>query len=195
MSEVIANLKHHEYAEKVGPAYNQLVINVTGPFSDLFVLLDKEFLLLSSAMDEPDITVNKDEWDVFHFLFCRGIKTFRSIHALIQSGCDQDAMALLRNLVETFLTTKFIAGKDTQNRAQRFRDFVIIEKYRNMASYRDAGFPDFDKHFPKGQVEKIEQEMKTYTDKYQIKYSATLNWANMSPYKMASQPEVDMLHD
>lgn len=195
MSEVIANLVHHEYAERVGPAYDQLTLNAVKSLTDLFVLLDKQLLLLSSALDGPTIALNKDDWDVFHFLFCRGIKTFRSIRVLLGAGCDQDAMALLRNLVETFLTTKFIAGADTKNRAQRFRDFAIVERYRNMLSYRDARFADFDKLFPNGQVEKVELEMKTYTDKYQVKYSPTLSWSNMSPYKMASQPEVDMLHD
>jgi hypothetical protein len=195
MAIVIPNKKHHDYADKMGPLLSSHAATLKGPFSDTFVVMDKTFLLLSSGMDDPKLTKNEKEWDVFHFLFTRGMKTFRSITNLLETGFEQDAIALVRNLIETVLTAKYIAAEETASRCERFRDFSAIEKYRNMSGYRDANFKDFKQQFPDKEVVARTQEKEAYEAKYKVKYHPGITWSNLNPFQMANSSGVNMQHD
>lgn len=184
---------YHLESEELQKVYSSLITRLSPLLPDLLIFMDKAFFLLASALENPRITQNKDVRDVLHILLARGMKSHRSIRVLIADGLEQDAMAILRNLVETAITIKYIATDPTGRLAQRFRDYQNVERYKNMEKNRKVD-PTW---LPPGGAPVValtEEQYDAFKKRYQVK--KVKNWHGLSGIEeLASLPEVGMEKD
>ncbi len=136
---------------------------------DALLVMGESFFLISSQLDEPEIIDNRQYMEVTHFLLSKGMKTFWAIRCTIMAGCDQDAMALSRNLLETEATFEFLtrSREHLSDRMDRFKNYEHIERTKNANKNRAAGYeptvrPDLLKTAEARRPELIEKYGESY---------------------------------
>ncbi len=164
------NQEAHSHADKHKDAVNGVLgkINDDDRIRDTILVMDQSFFLISSQLDEPDIQANRQHMEVTHFLLSRGMKTFWSVRCLIMAGCDQDAMALSRNLCETETTLEYLTTMTpTEELMDRFKQYEYIERTKSANRHRQAGAePTVQHHLLREAEEKRVELVGGYTDQY-----------------------------
>ena len=192
-------------AEKIEGEYNR---GLSAPIAtdlrkSLAVLTSRTFTLLSAFIArKPKINQNHAHELVFHYLLARGMKTYRSITILWQSGNEQDAMALLRNLLETVITLKYMTAEDVDYRVKRFTDFQHCEcrkrlnTYKGLLKSKSIHQRDYDEAFPSAaHVKLVEDNYKNHFSTHLTKANSTDSWSGKNALEMAKDPKVNMVHD
>ena len=64
---------------------------------------------------------------VFLALFSKAIRVAEAICALVGRGFHEEAFGLSRTLLDVLITMRFIANKDTDQRAERFFNFLSVD--------------------------------------------------------------------
>jgi hypothetical protein len=79
---------------------------------------------------------------VLLLLFARAVKTYHAIRLLCADGYGQDALVLLRSMVQTVVTAQYLTQGDTRQRVARYRAFHAVEaaKLAQAAETRSARF-------------------------------------------------------
>lgn len=88
--------------------------------------MDSTFFLLAEAMHELDKLRLKDGAAMFYFC-AAGMKTHRAVRHLIAGGTDQDAMTLVRALLEIVLQAKYLT-QDIHKHNEQFWAYADIAK-------------------------------------------------------------------
>ena len=194
-----------DLADKAGRTYDQQVksVNQDPTLRDFALLASNTFFLISAVVDSGlKSTKNEHNRSVFHYLLTKGMKSYRSIDVLCLMGNDQDAMALLRTLVDTVITLRYMVVEDTDNRVRRFMDYEAVEQRKRVQTYQNMlkegcitpeefklAFPDAD------EPQRIETKFAAFVAKYLVGKSSDRSWSGKDTLGMAKAPLVGMVSD
>lgn len=112
-----------------------------------------------------------------HFHLTRAMKTYLAIRSLILDGLDQDAMALVRNMVDTEFNYAYLAQDLT--RCQRFMDWQEVERSKFANRRQQAGLDPL--HHP-DRIAEAHRARQLFRDTYGTEGNS---WANKSTDDMA----------
>lgn len=184
---------YHLKSEVLERHYNTHVAKLAQQVRDPIAFMNKTFFLISWGLEKPTITRNQDVRDVFHLLLCRAMKGYRAVCTTLEAGLEQDALALLRNMVETTITIKYMATDQSGALAQRFREYADVERYKNMQKNRRLD-PAWQPPGGAAEATRIETATQAFKTKYQIQ--KTKSWHGFASLDvLASQASVDMYGD
>ena len=124
--------RRHRRSEELRNLLNKFVEKISIANDSSLGFMRSAYLLLSGALETCKSTRNADTEDVIHLLLSRAMHTHRAIEVLLSSGCQPDAIALMRNLIETTLTVRYVATDDSGGLARRFRDYQHVERAKNI---------------------------------------------------------------
>lgn len=102
---------------------------------DCDVLMNGVFKLFTGMFDSIKNIKNRHVADVSHFLLTRAMKHYESMRILILHGSDQDAMAILRDIIATELNLIYMAEDLT--RVERFREWIPIHRFKNAELHKE----------------------------------------------------------
>ena len=134
--------------------------------------------LLNNRAYYPRARSHRDT--VFLALFSKAIRVAEATFGLVARGFHEEAFGLSRTLLDLLITTRFIANKDTDDRAERFFNFLSVDTvaWLNVITTHYPGqalpvMPDFPK---------VKQMAASYPDLHK--------WAGkgMSARKLALEP-------
>lgn len=101
---------------------------------------------------------------ICQFLLARSIKGCRAIAALEAIGCEQDACAVLRVLLEHVVDGAYILSDKTGDLGERFRRYASVDKHKNYLRIREKAKESIKKT---PDEELAEKELKRLYDEYE----------------------------
>lgn len=189
--ELIIVRDYHLRAETLEAGYARAVGETLSKHRELLDRMKKVYFVVSATAFEDGPTKNLAIRDVMHLLLSRAMKNFRSIYVLLSDGLEQDAMAILRNLIETTMTIRYIGADESGERAERFRAYAAIEKDKNL----DKNLRVDPTWLPPGHESQVD-EIRAAAQAYRDKYGNTMNWHGEGKLtQFAAHSDVDMLKD
>jgi len=94
--------------------------------------------ILRVVFDEKDDALPDDGWRVVVLsLLAKMIATVRAAHTLAVAGHGREVSILVRSALESLITAKFIASKDSKRRAKRWAQHAIVIKARLLRKQPD----------------------------------------------------------
>lgn len=176
--------KENEEMFKAGEAFRALAKNL------LLDINNKEIKLF-------DLPANKR---IFLFILTRAMKTFAAIEILCQNGYGQDVAALLRSLMENFITVRYITHDPLQadDLARRFVEYKWILFRRSLAeeefALRETEGPRWDEFQKRKSL--ILKNVEEFKKKYHvISDKSLLTWSGKTLKDMARHVSKDLMHE
>jgi hypothetical protein len=183
--------RFHEASERVHSAYEAEGRKVFSDLEDAIMMAGKTLMLLGALLDNASPTQNHAHVPILKFLLARALKTFRSVTVLGGEGMGQDALQLLRSLIETVLTFKYIVAKETDVRLERFREYAAIDQEAKLAKLEKYQPERAAEVFATEQMRsQIRANANAFRQKYKVKDPRT--WADKGLGGMSGEPGVDM---
>jgi D-serine dehydratase len=128
--EDIARIEHigsrfAPYLKKIQPLYDEYIARQIPSIAHITSLLENYYYFLSFIGDEG---ILNDSHKSIMGIAAKTTSDVGGIYRLIQTGFPVQARAVLRTLLETAITTKFIY-QDYQNRLPLYADFSDFQRY------------------------------------------------------------------
>lgn len=134
---------------------------------------------------------------IFLFFITRMIKTFSAVVVLCREGYAQDAVPLLRTLLEILISVRYIlrSPKEADQKAVRFVDYKWVMLKRQLAEAEGEGAGEASAEVL-NQRRKINEQFEEFKKKYAITSDkALVTWSGKSTRDMARRAGKDLLNE
>lgn len=137
---------------------------------------------------------NTVERQVTLFHYVRAAYLLDAIYTLCLHGLANEAMVILRSLLNLYINIKWLTAGDTQKRFERFADFEVVFKKLSMDEIVQHG--DIWDEIKKDDLTMHDNEFEKIKTKYNLKERKDFfNWSGESIYKMAKDKSVNLEKD
>ncbi len=124
------------------------------------------------------------------FFLGKTVTTFYAVSALCNMGYGQDAIVLVRTMLENLINYRYI-NQEPEERSQLFIEFDYIKAKKRLRTY-SALFPE--KEIDPEVLKEIDEKYSRVIDNYPKSISCSLQWAGKNNADMAKACDLENLY-